>query len=197
MYKILVTGIGAIIGYGVINSLKKYNKDIFIVGSDIYNDNVARNWVNVFVQAPLTSSQEYIEWIKAVVKEHAIDLIIPGIEQDSIFVALNKKLFEDLNVKVVCNNPELVKISMDKWKLYRFLQSNYSEVLIPSSLSTSFENITSDLGTPFLLKPRDGYAGKGIKIINKKREFNQLKEIHGDNLMAQKFIGDNENEFTV
>ena len=58
MTRILVTGVGAIIGYGVLRSLRKANTSFFLVGTDIYADAVGQAWTDAFEQAPLTASDE-------------------------------------------------------------------------------------------------------------------------------------------
>ena len=44
----LVTGIGTIIGYGIIDSLRKSKYDVNIVGMDINPDAVGKNWCDEF-----------------------------------------------------------------------------------------------------------------------------------------------------
>ena len=44
MHTVLVTGVGAIIGYGAVRSLRKSRTDVRIVGMDIYPDAVGQVW---------------------------------------------------------------------------------------------------------------------------------------------------------
>lgn len=44
-YNILVTGIGAIIGYGIIKSLRNSKYDCNIIGIDIFNDAIGQKMV--------------------------------------------------------------------------------------------------------------------------------------------------------
>ena len=48
-YNILVTGVGAIIGYGIINSLNKSKYELNVIGADIYPDAVGRAWCDGFI----------------------------------------------------------------------------------------------------------------------------------------------------
>ena len=61
-YNILVTGIGAIIGYGVISSLRKSKYDCNIVGMDIYDDAVGQVWCDEFIQAIPAADDGYISF---------------------------------------------------------------------------------------------------------------------------------------
>tara|TARA_B100000674_G_C37937120_1_gene960839 strand:- start:681 stop:1655 length:975 start_codon:yes stop_codon:yes gene_type:complete len=197
MIKVLVTGVGAIIGYGIINSLRQYKEQVFIIGCDIYHDAVGRNWCDCFAQAPLTSDSSYLSWIKELVHKHQINLIIPGIEQDAHFFNDNINQMKDSGAKIATNNPFLINKSKDKWEMYKELMLVKPEINIPSVIKGTFNEIVEVLGTPFILKPRKSYAGKGIVQIKTQSQYDQYKHLVGTELMAQKIVGNEENEFTV
>ena len=48
---VLITGVGAIIGYGLINNLRKSNYNCRIIGIDIFYDAVGQQWCDKFIQA--------------------------------------------------------------------------------------------------------------------------------------------------
>ena len=81
-YNILVTGVGAIIGYGIISSLRKSRYDCFIVGMDIYDDAAGQVWCDVFLQAIPAADENYIAFLKQVIDEYHIDLVFFGTEQE-------------------------------------------------------------------------------------------------------------------
>jgi carbamoyl-phosphate synthase large subunit len=193
-YNILVTGVGAIIGYGIIQSLKKSNLNLTIVSIDIYNDAYGKNISDVFYQGVLASSPDYIDFINSIVEKEKIDLIIPGIEQDLYAMFLNK---EKINTKIVMNNELCIQLSKDKLLTYNYLNENCNLNLIPTLLNKSFEECSQQLGLPFLLKPKSSYASKGIHIIDDKREFDFYTESQLNNLIFQKIIGTMNSEYTV
>ena len=55
----LVTGVGAIIGYGIIKSLRQSGLPIYIVGMDIYEDAVGQHWCDKFIQAKYAIDPNY------------------------------------------------------------------------------------------------------------------------------------------
>ena len=73
MINVLVTGVGAIIGYGIIESLKMSEYEVNITGLDIYEDAVGRKWVDRFIQAPMTSDPSYEKWVKSLIVNQDID----------------------------------------------------------------------------------------------------------------------------
>ena len=57
-YNILVTGVGAIIGYGIIESLKLSNLNCKIIGTDIYEENYGKYICDEFIQVPYTNNKK-------------------------------------------------------------------------------------------------------------------------------------------
>ena len=103
----MVTGVGAIIGYGVLRSLRAARPDIHLLGTDIYPDAVGQAWSDVFERAPLTSSPEYLDWLQDIVARHDIHLIIPGIEQDLHRLSDARDVLEKNGCKIVLNTARL------------------------------------------------------------------------------------------
>ena len=118
-YNVLVTGVGAIIGYGIINSLRKSNLNLNIIGTDIFGDAYGRNLVDKFYVNVLASSPNYIEHINSIISKEKIDLILPGIEQDLYALYPFK---DKINAKIVLNNEICINISKDKLLTYNYFK---------------------------------------------------------------------------
>lgn len=195
MYNILVTGVGAIIGYGIIKSL--LDEGHYLIGTDIYPDAVGQHWVNKFIEAPYTCAPEYIVWLKKIILENKIDIVFPGIEQDVHFIASHLEDLSKLPCKFVINKPQLVKITKNKLETYKYLKDKFPDNVILSLDKMDWEYITDKISTPFLLKPKCSYASKGIIKIKDKREFTFYTKKKKDMYIAQPIVGDNDNEYTV
>lgn len=196
MKTILVTGVGAIIGYGVIKSLRKSDYDVKIIGMDIYDDAVGQHWCDCFEKAVLASSKEYPCFLKKLILKHNIDLVIPCIEQDIDRMSDEKRFFSDLNVKFVLPSEKLNNCTKDKWLTYLELKK-VDFPAIKSYINGDYETISNEIGTKMLLKPRNSYASKGIFIIENKEDFLYWQKKTKDNFMVQEIVGDDENEYTV
>ena len=192
-YNILVTGVGAIIGYGIINSLKSQNiYDLNIVGMDIFDDAYGRFICDKFYVAERADSDKYESFINNIVEKEHIDLIIPGIEQDMYRL---HQLGDAIKTKVVLNNSLLIELSKDKLKTYQFFKENGLNV-IPTMFMKSFEEYREELGDPFLMKPRTSYASKGIHKITNKEEVNFYNKMPENNIF-QRIIGSEAEEYTI
>lgn len=193
----MITGVGAIMGYGLLNSIRNARPNIRLVGVDIYNDAIGQVWCDAFEQAPYTSSPEYAEWLYDVVDRHNIDLIIPGIEQDVHRLAMDKSFLNNLKCKVALNDIDLICLTQDKWDMHQALLMYGDDSRIPSFLHGNYNELADKLGTPFILKPRCGYASKGIVRINTAEQFAPYASLLGEVLMAQPIVGTDDEEYTV
>lgn len=197
MSTILVTGVGAIIGYGLLRSLRAADSSLRLVGADIYPDAVGQVWSDAFVQAPLTSNPDYLDWLKSVVDTHKVDLIIPGIEQDLHRYSDERDAMVGWRSRTVLNRSRLVNLSRDKWLMHEELASIGEPCVIPSHVSGTFDELASLLGLPFLLKPRKSYASKGIVLVGDRATFEAHRHQLGMRTIAQPVIGTPEHEYTV
>jgi len=193
MYNILVTGIGSIIGYGIIDGLKKSSIKSTIIGIDIYEDAYGRFLCDHFEQGVKASSENYIDFINHIIVKYKIDLILPGIEQD-LYALWNNK--NSINTKVAFNNELCLQLAQDKLATYNFFLDHKID-LIPTLNNCSFADCKNAFGLPFLLKPISSYASKGIEIINTEGEFNFFTQRLKGKCIYQRIVGTMDTEFTI
>jgi carbamoyl-phosphate synthase large subunit len=95
------------------------------------------------------------------------------------------------------NNPDLVDACKDKWDFYTELLKSGTSYAITTRLEGSFEEISSEFGLPFLLKPRKGFASRGIVRVDSEEIFNQNSPLLGSVLMAQPLVGNDDEEYSI
>lgn len=196
---VLVTGVGAIIGQGIIKSLRESRYSALIVGLDRSNRSPGPYLCDAFHQKPSCDEDnpDYIDFWRNMLLNEGVDIIIPGLEVDMFFLDTQRQLFQELGVVVVMNRPELIALSADKWQLGEQLATS-SLARIPSSIPENWEQAVSELGTPpLLLKPRNGNGSRGIARLHDARDFDYWRAKSGDNWMLQRIVGDDSSEFTV
>ena len=193
----MVTGVGAIIGYGLLRSLRAARPEIRLVGADIYHDAVGQAWCDIFEQAPYTTNQNYLDWLQKTVEKHRVNLIIPGIEQDVHHFSDHRERIRGFGCEVVLNNSRLIDLSRDKWAMHQELLALNDASRIPSYLSGDYETLVDRLGLPFILKPRQSYASKGLVRVSSQADFEAHRLRLGEHLMAQPVIGSDDEEYTV
>jgi len=197
MKKILVSGASGIVGYGILQSLRRSGKEIHLLGATIYNDSVAPAFCDTFIQAQKTDDAGYIDWLCSTIIEHKVDMIIPGIDADMYKWAENLEQLEQTGVIALINKVELINLCKDKWKFYRLLKERNSQYVIPSSLNAHFTQLSAEYGLPFLLKPRHGFGSKGIVTVHDRDTFEEHRANVGQVLLVQPIIGTDDDEYTT
>jgi carbamoyl-phosphate synthase large subunit len=197
MKTILVSGASGIVGYGILKSLRSTNKELRLIGSSIYDDTVAPAFCDIFEKAIPTTNIDYIDWLLTVIKKYEISLIIPGIEADLYSWTENIDIIKQSGAIVLTNRISLVNLCKDKWEFFQELSKVNNKYLIPTSVESNFNLIVSMYGLPFLLKPKRGFASKGIVKITNEIEFNAYKDKISKTLIVQQIVGNEDEEYTT
>lgn len=192
----LVTGIGTIIGYGIINSLRASKYDVHIVGMDMNPEAVGKHWCDEFVIAQPASADNYIPFLKKTMDDYRIDIVLIGIEQDMNRISASRQELAYYLDRIVVNTEKVIDFTNDKWTTFEFLSKNNLPA-IDSTLETEYSKLRAYFGGDFLVKPRKSYSSRGIKIIKDEITFNYYKYLNGNEMMCQRICGDNEHEFTA
>lgn len=196
---VAVTAVGAIIGQGIVSSLRRSERPLYIIGIDRNADGIGRYFCDRFVAKPTydEESAEYLEFWQQLATEEEIDLILPGLESDVVFFNKNRSMFNTTKTKVALNDPQLIELAEDKWDMGSALLAHNLHA-IPSTLETGFDACIEALGSlPMILKPRRGNGSRGITVIRDKMDFDYAVHKCADDFMLQKYIGNDEQEYTV
>lgn len=196
MTNVLVTGTGAVIGYGILKALQG-RSGIRTIATDIFDHAAGQHFADAFIQAPLTRDPGYGDWLDDVIRREDIDLIIPGIEQDVTWLTQAVLAGRRFDTRICLNTPEAIILCMDKIAFDARLAEMDESVRIPSRVAGSFAQVSDALGLPFLLKPRHGYSGKGIIMVRTAEEFAPHAAALGQIYLAQSIVGDDDAEYTV
>ncbi len=195
---ILVTGTGAIIGYGILKSLEKIRDNIAIIGLDKNQHIYAKNLCDIFIKKPEFEDNvsKYIDFWNDTISKYNITAIIPAIDIDVSFFNKNRAIF-DKKTKLILNDKDLITLCSDKLMFYDFLKKRDKNYLIPTVLPTSWSKALEELGNPpYILKPRNGSGSQGIVKIENKLDFEYWIQ-KNKNYLLQKYVGNDSEEYTV
>ena len=81
-HTVLVTAVGAVIGYGVVRCLRQSGHDVRIIGTDIYPDAVGQRWCDHFGQAVPAKDPGFIDYLLEMIARFEVQLVIPGTEYE-------------------------------------------------------------------------------------------------------------------
>lgn len=198
MRTVLVSGASEVVGYGILRSLRRWDPTLRLVGTTIYEDSAAQGFCDVFELAPRTDHDDYPHWLAQTIAKHDVALVFPGIEADMYrWAELGDTLGTAAGVKPVLNDHRLIAACKDKWTFYECVRAAGLPCVIDSSMQRDFAALAAQFGLPFLLKPRRGFASKGIVRIATEDAFLQHVGQVGAMLFAQPIVGTDDEEFTT
>jgi carbamoyl-phosphate synthase large subunit len=193
---VLVTGVGAIIGYGIVRALKACRFDVNVMGIDVHPDAVGQRWCDDFRQAIWAADPGYADFLADIMDEKHIDLVMFGVEEEIFRVCDDRSMFRGDFAKLVLNDPELIRLSRDKWLLYEHLVANGLKS-IRTLTTKAYDVAAKELGLPCLVKPRRSTASKGIVVVHSRDDFQYWSNRLGEEFMIQEIVGDEDHEYTV
>ncbi len=195
---VAVTAVGALIGQGIIRSLRLAGLSVRVIGIDRDPNGIGRHCCDAFFAKPSVEeeTEEYRNFWRDLLVHEAIDLVLPGLELDVLFFSRNRAAFADIPTRLVLNDPNLIELAQDKWDFGCELQ-RLGLPAIPSRLGAGWAQCTRDLGLPLILKPRQGNGSRGIAVLRDEDDFNYWSRKAKDAFLIQKFIGSDDQEFTV
>ncbi|HTO31750.1 MAG TPA: ATP-grasp domain-containing protein [Pararhizobium sp.] len=195
---VVVTAVGALIGQGIIRSLRLSGLKMRVIGVDRDANGIGRYWCDTFFAKPAfdEDSEAYLDFWTDLLRDEAVDLVLPGLELDVLFFSRNRAAFAELDARIVLNGSAVIELAQDKWDFGLELE-RLGLPAIPALLGAGFADCVRDLGLPLLLKPRQGNGSRGIAVLKDEDDFNYWSRKSSDEFLIQKFIGNDEQEFTV
>lgn len=207
---VLVTGVGGIIGQGIIKCLRMANTSrsrsrsarykYYIIGVDSSALAAGLYFSDVGLVIPNANDHDYIDSLTKIINEYNVSALYIGTDQELDVVSNSTgKIEKRTGVKVLICSNEVIKISRDKWKTFLFLKKKKLPY-VQSSLPERATDFIERFGFPVVAKPREGFGSVHFNIV---RDRNQLDnairniESQGWNAIIQEYIGGNDNEYTT
>ncbi len=196
---VIVTGVGAIIGQGIVKSLRRSKRAVRVVGMDRNPGSLGAHFCDVFYAKPACdeSSPDYLAFWKHVIQKEAAALVLPGLEVDLHYLNKHRVPLGSAGAKLGLNTPALIRLSQDKWLLGQELPKA-GLAPIPSLLGPDWKACREAFGPPpFLLKPRSGTGGQGIARLDDEHDLLYWGRKSKKGFMIQKIVGNDDEEYTV
>jgi len=200
MISILITGVGSLLGQGILKSIQNSNLNCYIIGTDYFNSAVGLYWVDKGYLLPDVLKPEISEsdWVKSLIQiimDENIDLVIPGLDFEIPILANQKFNIESkTNTKILVSSKKIVNIGDDKWETVNFLKSNgfdYPKSCLPDGIDIFLKSNSY----PFIVKPRFGHTSENVFLVHNYDELNKAMKVC-DKPIIQEYLKDSESEYT-
>lgn len=161
---VLVTAVGSELALCIIKAIKKSKLNIDLIGCDIYEDVVGKQWSNHFYQVPLAVKQdEYLAKIRSIIDKHHVQAIIPTSDGEfEILSYIKGELLNKYNCHVLVNDVSEYKRFDDKWEAHRWYISNNISAPDTRLVDGNLTDIADEIKFPIIIKPRKGGGSRHI-----------------------------------
>ncbi|MGU3494604.1 ATP-grasp domain-containing protein [Xanthobacteraceae bacterium A53D] len=196
---VVVTAVGAIIGQGIVASLRRSGLNLRIIGVDRNPDGIGRHWCDTFCAKPAADEDtpDYLDFWHALLARERVQIVLPGLESDVLFFSRNRARFAHTGAALALNRPDLIEDAQDKW-LFADRLAAHGTPLIPACPGASWAQCQAVLGAPpYVLKPKRGNGSRGIAILKDEADFDYWTAKSTSDYFIQAFVGNDETEYTV
>lgn len=156
MKSILVTGIGGVVGQGILRNLRAMDLDAQIIGTNTEIVSAGNHLCDHVYQVPFAYERDYLATIRELISRHKVELIIPSTDYEAYYLSLNQT---DLLSKVAASPPEVTAFCLDKYLNYKeFMRFGllFAPSVLPSKYKGEFRKT--------IVKPREGRGSRNINI---------------------------------
>lgn len=194
--RVLVTGAGALLGQGVIRSLRASKLSATVIAVDPSPLSAGLYWADESYLIPMASDPTYEASVAALVERTRPDVVIPGTDVELSAFAKNRLEWEKrYATKIVISDPRVVAIADDKYETFRFLSANGFPA--PAScLPGDEKDLIDRVGFPLIVKPRVGARSVGVVKVENESELEQaLRNSAG--MVIQECVATTSDEYTA
>lgn len=194
--RVLVTGAGALLGQGIIRSLRRGGLKPTIIAADPSPLSAGLYWADEAELVPMASDPAYLERMEALLRRTRPDAVLIGFNQElPHFASARARLEREHGLSIVVSPPEAIAIAEDKWATARFLgEQGFTPP--DSALAADVDALVSRVGYPLVVKPRTGTRSYGVSIVESDEQLRTAVE-SGVDVVVQEHVGSPDEEFTA
>lgn len=156
MKKVLVTGVGGVVGQGILRNLRSEPFDIAIIGTNTTAVSAGNHLCDAVHVMPFAYHADYIPQMAALVAREGVDLVIPSTDYE----VYHLMAAQDRLPAVVAASPAAVSgMCLDKYVNYerfRDVGLAFAESCLPSAYHGQFERT--------VVKPREGRGSRNVFV---------------------------------
>lgn len=138
-----------------------------IIATDMQLSAPALQVADIKLQVPAVYDPQYIDITLNICKEQHIDILISLNDLELPMLAENKTRFEELGVKVIVSNPEVIDLCFDKYKTAQWVKSlglNAPKTYVRLE-DAKRAIMDGEIHFPLFMKPRWGSGSIGLESI--------------------------------
>ncbi|NDI33915.1 NAD-dependent epimerase/dehydratase family protein [Chengkuizengella sediminis] len=177
MYCIAIMCVGSGVGQSVITSCNLSKLSIKTIGLGINPFAFGGYECDEMDYVPTIYSNDYIHELINKCKKYAVDIIIPGLDDDALILSQNIEKLTEEGIKVIVSRKELIELTRDKVKMCERL-TPIADIFVKSYNLFDIDSWIDQVKFPLIAKPRGGSGSNGIEILLNTEDLNRLSDHH-------------------
>ena len=153
---VLVTGIGGVVGQGILRNIRQMEAGVRVIGTNIKRVSAGNYLCDRVYEIPFAYDPEFKEAVVSAVKNEDVDLIVPSTDYESYYLGLYKDSFP---CPVATSAHEMTAMCLDKWETFKAF-AKYNIPFASSCLPSLYQNNF----TKTVVKPREGRGSRNINV---------------------------------
>lgn len=167
-----------------------------VVATDMQLSAPALQVADIKLQVPAVYDPEYLDVTLGICRDYNIDALLSLNDLELPILSENKKRFEEIGVKVIVSNPDVIDICFDKYKTAKWIESiglkSPKTYVRLDEVKKALE--VGDIEFPLFMKPRWGSGSIGLESIADMEEldiyYNILMKKIKKTILATASVGD-------
>jgi carbamoyl-phosphate synthase large subunit len=199
MKKIVVTGAGAVLGQGIIKSLRSASLQCKIIALDPNPLSPGLYWADKAIIIPMANDPGYEAAIERILSQERPDALLVGTDVElGIFARKRAEWERQFGTHILVSSNEVVEIADDKFATVQFLEKH--DLSSPKSAraedNDALQQLIADVGFPLIVKPRRGARAVGVSKVDNLDQLTSTIEGRAD-LIVQQLAGEDDQEYTA
>lgn len=178
MIRLLVLSLGSLVGKNILDCIETRKEDFCVIGTNtaVFSPHLQR--ANTLYTIPKTFASGHLETILTIIECEQPDLILPGRDDDVLFLAALTESHPELRPRIVCGASAMAGIICDKLKTAEFAQLHQlpmaASCLVQSEADLAHvEVFANKAGWPLICKQPRGFGSNAVKILPDLQTLNQ------------------------
>jgi carbamoyl-phosphate synthase large subunit len=154
MKSILVSGVGGVVGQGILRNLTDLALGMKIIGTNVVQVSAGNYLCDKVFEVPFANHAGYIPRMIEICKAENVALIIPSTDYEVYYLSEQRQLFP---CPIAVPDPEVTKLCLDKFLNYQAFERHhipFAKSFLPSGFKGQFKEV--------VVKPREGRGSRNI-----------------------------------
>lgn len=199
MTRVLVTGAGAVLGQGIIKSLRSATIPCEIIAADPGPLSPGLYWADQAALLPMANTPDYPRAVEDLLDRTRPDIVLVGTDVElGVFAAHRQEWERNYATQILVSDPETIEIADDKYATACFLERHgldHPVSALPEDRE-ALERLIETAGFPLIVKPRRGARAVGVSQVRNLTELSQALEGR-TGLVVQQMAGPEDQEYTA